>query len=279
MKSRLKQIREKLSLRQQDLAELLGCTKENIAMIERGKSAITQRNKSLITEKYNINPEWLDGREGPGIEMFLPSGEPFVEREKTAPYRPVRCPVFDARKIDNLNSLFRYTKAQRNAIENPQKRRGRKTKQQHMYEPEGWISFPDMPSCDGALKVYTEGMAPTLDRCETVIYSQLASTKEIIWGELYLVSIATSAGEYITVRYIRKPGNSPKTRLEKKPAKKVFFSSAKPQIASESVDYEAVPQTVILSTADPKIADMEVEMSKIRALALVKASIRVFSTK
>lgn len=282
MKSRLEQFRHQNSLRQEDLAQLLGCTKSNISMIERGKSSVTKRNRDVLVQKFNLNPDWLDGCTGPGVDMYLPTVchavEPPDQCEEVN-RSPAGIPLFDAGKIDDLKSLFQYTRENRGNIGNPQKRRGRKKRTQHMYEPKGWVSYPDMPVCDGALKVYIDGMSSVLGCCAMVLYSQLSSVAEIIWGKLYLVSIETSAGEDIVVRYLRRPGTDTGIEPLEKPGTGVCCDPTVSATPPKPDDHGRLPRTVILSTPDSDWADTEVELSKIKAIALVKASIRAFSTK
>ncbi len=242
MNSRLKQIRKHLQLKQNEMAEILDCSTGNISMIESGKSVLSERNKRLLVKKFNLNPLWLDGE---NVPMLLPGAEHSARVDNSAhpEGRSIRAsvPLFDIESIDSLADLFRLTSASGGKL-GKRGRPGRMTSEERSHRPLGWISLPGLPDCDGALKLVGEAMNPILRNGDIVIYKQLDFTSEIFWGDMYLLSMETSAGEYITVRYIRR---SPKDGY------------------------------AILAGEDPSFADTEIELSKINALAVVKASVRM----
>lgn len=111
--------------------------------------------------------------------------------------------------------------------------------------PLDYISIPRLPKCDGAVYVTGDSMYPLLKSGDIVLYKEVQDIlNEIFWGEMYLLSMDMSGEEYITVKYIQKSDKAGYIRL-----------------VSQNQHHQ----------------DKEVEMSKIRALALVKASIRINS--
>lgn len=60
--------KEKLQITQEALGEPLGLTRANIANIEAGRIAVTERVLISICDKFNVNEEWL--RNGTG-DMFI----------------------------------------------------------------------------------------------------------------------------------------------------------------------------------------------------------------
>lgn len=64
MTNRLKEIREKLSLTQLDMANVIGISRSTYTGIEKGKASLTERNKMSIIDKLNINLQWLETGEG-----------------------------------------------------------------------------------------------------------------------------------------------------------------------------------------------------------------------
>lgn len=111
--------------------------------------------------------------------------------------------------------------------------------------PLDYISIPRLPKCDGAVYVTGDSMYPLLKSGDIVLYKEVNDIKnEIFWGEMYLLSMDMSGEEYITVKYIQK---------------------------SEQIGF------VRLVSQNKHHQDKDVEMSKIKALALVKASIRINS--
>lgn len=111
--------------------------------------------------------------------------------------------------------------------------------------PLDYISIPNLPKCDGAIYVTGDSMYPLLKSGDIVLYKTINDFKnEIFWGEMYLLSVEMSGEEFVLVKYIQK---------------------------SEDLNF------VKLVSQNKHHQDKEVEISKIRALALVKASIRINS--
>jgi phage repressor protein C with HTH and peptisase S24 domain len=111
--------------------------------------------------------------------------------------------------------------------------------------PVDHISIPHLPKCDGAVYVTGDSMYPLLKSGDIVLYKEIHDVaNEIFWGEMYLLGIDMSGEEYITVKYIQK---------------------------------SEIPGCVKLVSQNKHHQDKDVEMSKIKALALVKASIRINS--
>jgi phage repressor protein C with HTH and peptisase S24 domain len=105
------------------------------------------------------------------------------------------------------------------------------------------ISIPHLPKCDGAVYVTGDSMYPLLKSGDIVLYKEIHDVaNEIFWGEMYLLGIDMSGEEYVTVKYIQKSEN---------------------------------PGCVRLVSQNKHHQDKDVELSKIKALALVKASIRI----
>ena len=115
-----------------------------------------------------------------------------------------------------------------------------------MQKPVDYITIPNLPKCDGAIYIVGDSMYPLLKSGDIVLYKQLHDLNDIFWGDMYLLSIDIDGEEYITVKYIQK---------------------------SERAG------CVKLVSQNPHHADKEVELSKIRAIAFIKASIRMNSMK
>ncbi|MBQ7341815.1 MAG: helix-turn-helix domain-containing protein [Alistipes sp.] len=113
-------------------------------------------------------------------------------------------------------------------------------------KPVDFIHIPNLPKCDGAIYVVGDSMYPLLKSGDIVLYKQLRDLNDIFWGDMYLLSIDIDGEEYITVKYVQK---------------------------SDAED------CVKLVSQNPHHADKDVAMSRIRAIALVKASIRMNSIR
>ncbi|WP_416994768.1 XRE family transcriptional regulator [Alistipes putredinis] len=220
---RLKLLRKTIGLTQEQLDQLLGMGKAALSMIETGKAALSSRNKNILVQELNVNPDWLDGGEG---EMF--NAEPdltaYMHRtDNTLPLQSV--PLYSIEGTAGLVPLF---------ADHAQTR------------PVNFIHIPNLPKCDGAIYIVGDSMYPLLKSGDIVLYKQLKDIGDIFWGDMYLLSIDIDGEEYITVKYIQK---------------------------SEREGY------VKLVSQNPHHADKEVAVDRIRALALVKASIRMNSIR
>ena len=110
------------------------------------------------------------------------------------------------------------------------------------------IHIPNLPRCDGAIYVVGDSMYPLLKSGDIVLYKQIGDVNDIFWGDMYLLSIDIDGEEYVTVKYIQK--------------------SEKPSCGC-----------VKLVSQNPHHADKDIEIGRIRALAFVKASIRMNSIR
>ncbi|MFI3290036.1 MAG: S24 family peptidase [Rikenellaceae bacterium] len=113
-------------------------------------------------------------------------------------------------------------------------------------KPVNFIHIPNLPKCDGAIYIVGDSMYPLLKSGDIVLYKQILDISNIFWGDMYLLSIDLDGEEYVTVKYIQK---------------------------SED------PNCVRLVSQNQHHADKEIEVSRIRALALIKASVRMNSIR
>jgi len=117
----------------------------------------------------------------------------------------------------------------------------------HNLQPIDHISIPNLPKCDGAVYVRGDSMYPLLKSGDIVLYKIIDDiVNGIFWGEMYLLGMTVDDEEYITVKYIQQSD------------KEGFIK---------------------LVSQNPHHQDMDVAIEKIRALALVKASIRINAMK
>lgn len=221
--SRIKLIRKALSMTQEQLAQRLGVGKAALSMIETGKSGLSSRNRNILIQDLNVNPDWLDTGEG---EMFNAEPEYTSFRLRTDNSLPMQSvPLYSIEGTAGLVPLFN---------------------DRTNNKPINYIHIPNLPKCDGAIYVSGDSMYPLLKSGDIVLYKQLHNIDDIFWGDMYLLSIDLEGEEYIVVKYIQK---------------------------SDREGY------VKLVSQNPHHADKEIEISRIRAIALVKASIRMNSIR
>lgn len=110
-------------------------------------------------------------------------------------------------------------------------------------EPIDYLSIPNLPKCDGALFVTGDSMYPLLKSGDIVAYKQINDFEnEIFWGEMYLVSVEVAGDTYTMVKYVQK--------------------------SEEGKEY------IKLVSQNNHHQPKDIHLSKLRAMALVKASVR-----
>ena len=223
MNERVKLIRKTLRMTQEQLAQHLGIGKAALSMIETGKAGLSNRNRNILIQELNVNPDWLDTGTG---EMFNAEPDLTAYMHRTDHSLPMQSvPLYSVEGTAGLVPLFA---------------------DQRTAKPVNFIHIPNLPKCDGAIYIVGDSMYPLLKSGDIVLYKQLHNLDDIFWGDMYLLSIDLEGEEYVTVKYIKK---------------------------SERPGY------VKLVSQNPHHADKDIEITRIRAIALVKASIRMNSLR
>ncbi len=106
------------------------------------------------------------------------------------------------------------------------------------------MSIPNLPRCDGAVYIAGDSMYPLLKNGDIVAYRKVNDLEnDIFWGEMYLISIAVDDEEFVTVKYIQK--------------------------SEKGIEY------IKLVSENKHHQDKDVHLKKVRALALIKATVRL----
>lgn len=216
---RVRLMRKQLDMTQEQMAQRLGIGKAALSMIETGKARLSARNKNILVQDFNVNPDWIETGEG---KMF--NAEPDLtsynlRTDRSLPLQSV--PLYSIEGTAGLIPLF---------------------EQQQQFEPINYINIPNLPKCDGAIYVVGDSMYPLLKSGDIILYKQLNDVRDVFWGDMYLLSIDIDGEEYITVKYVQK---------------------------SEHEGY------IRLVSQNQHHADKEVAIDRVRAIALIKASIRM----
>ena len=216
---RVRLMRKQLDMTQEQMAQRLGIGKAALSMIETGKARLSARNKNILVQDFNVNPDWIEIGEG---KMF--NAEPDLtsynlRTDRSLPLQSV--PLYSIEGTAGLIPLF---------------------EQQQQFEPINYINIPNLPKCDGAIYVVGDSMYPLLKSGDIILYKQLNDVRDVFWGDMYLLSIDIDGEEYITVKYVQK---------------------------SEHEGY------IRLVSQNQHHADKEVAIDRVRAIALIKASIRM----
>ena len=216
---RIRLMRKQLNMTQEQMAQRLGIGKAALSMIETGKARLSARNKNILVQDFNVNPDWIETGTG---KMF--NAEPDLtsynlRTDRSLPLQSV--PLYSIEGTAGLVPLFQ---------------------QLTEVEPINYINIPNLPKCDGAIYVVGDSMYPLLKSGDIILYKQLNDVRDVFWGDMYLLSIDIDGEEYITVKYVQK---------------------------SEHEGY------IRLVSQNQHHADKEVAIDRVRAIALIKASIRM----
>ena len=137
MRERLKLIRKELGMTQEMLAQKLGIGKSALSMIETGRAALSERNKNIIIQELNVNPEWLETGKGPMFFEQRPESVFMNRSDRRVPTQSV--PLYNIEGTAGLVPLFLDRDAQ---------------------TPIDYIHIPNLPRCDGAIYVVGDSMYP-----------------------------------------------------------------------------------------------------------------------
>ena len=107
----------------------------------------------------------------------------------------------------------------------------------------GMISIPNIPSCDGAVYVRGDSMYPILKTGDIVAYKMVNDLQALVDGEMYLVNLEIDGDEYLTVKYVHRSSKG--------------------------------DGWVQLASYNPHHGPMDVKVENIKAIALVKFSVRI----
>ena len=106
------------------------------------------------------------------------------------------------------------------------------------------IRIPDMPKCDGAIKIMGDSMMPKLKPGDIIMYKEMPlNLQDLFYGEMYLISYEIDGDYYVVVKYIRKS--------------------------------EKGEPFITLASENPEHASKDIEFGRINALALIKGYINV----
>lgn len=104
------------------------------------------------------------------------------------------------------------------------------------------IVLPNAPKCDGAMFIRGDSMYPLLKSGDIACYKTINSFENLVFGEKYILDICNEDDDYLTVKYVQR---------------------------SEKGD-----QYLKLVSENKHHSDRDILISTIRAIAIVKATIR-----
>lgn len=105
----------------------------------------------------------------------------------------------------------------------------------------GELKIPNLPKCDAAVYVRGDSMYPILKSGDIIAFRRIHDFGSIIFGEMYLIGYAINGDDFLVVKYVNR---------------------------SEKEGY------IKLVSYNTNHSPMDIPVENIRAMALVKASVR-----
>ncbi len=175
----------------------------------------------------NISPEWLLTGKGP---ILKPTAQ-----EQQVEVKPIHHPRSTEKKEDTQVVYlydFEATAGLKALFDN---------NKQNIIDT---IKIPNLPKCDGAIRIVGDSMYPLLKSGDIILYKQQSpDINNLLYGEMYLLSYDIDGEDYIVVKYIRKSDKG--------------------------------EPFITLGSENPAYAARDIDFRRITALALVKASVRI----
>ena len=143
----------------------------------------------FVLQYPELSPEWLLTGEGKMLREESPfNGVVIPVAHSKTPEKTVPMSVFNLYDIDisaGLTRLFAEDGDRRKAFL-------------------GQISIPNMPKCDGAVKVIGDSMYPLLKSGDIIAYREIHNIEAIQWGEIYILQLEYDSDISVVVKYVKK---------------------------------------------------------------------------
>ena len=145
--------------------------------------------ESIVRNNVQISSDWLLTGEGKMLKEESPfDGVVIPVAHSKSTEKVVPMSVFNLYDIDvsaGLTRLFAEDGEQRKAFL-------------------GQISIPNMPKCDGAVKVIGDSMYPLLKSGDIIAYREVHNIEAIQWGEIYILQTEYEGDISVVVKYVKK---------------------------------------------------------------------------
>ena len=141
---------------------------------------------NIVRVYSDVSPEWLLSGEGSMLKSKDPAVIP-LSHDKVS-YKLLPMSEFNLYDIDvsaGLSRLFSEEGDRNKAFL-------------------GKISIPNMPKCDGAVKVIGDSMYPLLKSGDIIAYKEVHNIEAVQWGEIYILQLEYDSDISVVVKYVKK---------------------------------------------------------------------------
>lgn len=214
----------------------------SVGFLDSGRSLGADKVRVIINKFPDLSLDWLIMDQGEMVIEPRPMGVAYDMQQNISHLEEPESPYYVPTRIYSPAELAPSEAVRRIPLFDFEAAMGLAPVFDGRTAPTAYLSIPELPRCDGAVKMRGDSMYPLLKAGDIVIYKQVRDCTNIIWGEMYLVSFTYDDEEYTTVKYLN--------RVEER------------------------PEWALLVSYNAHHAPIEVPLSAIRALAIVKASVR-----
>jgi hypothetical protein len=152
---------------------------------------------NILTAYPEINPEWLLMAKGSMI-----SGQNFSDGIVSEPSHEYAINSISKLKSDKRKQIQKIPLYSITATAGVYELLSEEQRSRHI--PIDYISIPNMPQCDGAVPISGDSMYPLLKSGDIVLFKEVHDKQNIIWGEMYLASVAHNGDKFFFSKYIQK---------------------------------------------------------------------------
>lgn len=68
----------------------------------------------------------------------------------------------------------------------------------------GTISIPNMPKCDGAVRIVGDSMYPLLKSGDIIAFRKISNIESILYGDMYILQLEQDSDISVVVKYVKK---------------------------------------------------------------------------
>ena len=68
----------------------------------------------------------------------------------------------------------------------------------------GTISIPNMPKCDGAVRIVGDSMYPLLKSGDIIAFRKISNIESILYGDIYILQLEQDSDISVVVKYVKK---------------------------------------------------------------------------
>lgn len=161
-------------------------TKLSNGFLDKVKDIGVSKLEQILNSFPDINPIWL--LQGKG-EMLIHKNDQLKKvdmvNEEAAQYDTSiqRIPLYGIEATAGVVSIFDDVSSQ---------------------NPIDYLHIPNLSRCDGAISVIGDSMYPILKSGDIVAFKKIHDINNVLWGEMYIVSLDVEGETFILVKFIQK---------------------------------------------------------------------------